>query len=256
MLLRRITKHVKDQNWFAIGIDFCIVVIGVFIGIQVANWNEARAERKLEIVYMKRLHQEIIDLNAVRNIRESEREFASNLLRSAMTKLSEPDGQALSKWECYTLADTPPVTNPTDELPLIIELLSSGRLTIFKNQELEEALGRFLIIRSRMRDARDGIQSRLQNIDRDYSSLFTFSGSLSAVKEQSGENVENYLQAAPVSCDETEMRRNQIYLNDLARFEIDYDGYVSGNRIVSDALADLHDVLDQILGIDHEEDKP
>lgn len=44
MLLRRITKHVKDQNWFAVGIDFVIVVIGVFIGIQVANWNEARTD--------------------------------------------------------------------------------------------------------------------------------------------------------------------------------------------------------------------
>ena len=42
MLLRRITRHVKEQNWFAVGIDFVIVVIGVFIGLQVANWNEAR----------------------------------------------------------------------------------------------------------------------------------------------------------------------------------------------------------------------
>ena len=31
MLLRRITKHVKDQNWFAVFIDFLIVVVGVFI---------------------------------------------------------------------------------------------------------------------------------------------------------------------------------------------------------------------------------
>jgi len=42
MLLRRITKHVKDQNWFAVFIDFIIVVVGDFIGIQVANWNETR----------------------------------------------------------------------------------------------------------------------------------------------------------------------------------------------------------------------
>ncbi|MEO0452473.1 MAG: hypothetical protein AAFZ74_19325 [Pseudomonadota bacterium] len=46
MLLRRITKHVKEQNWFAVGIDFVIVVIGVFIGIQVANWNELQTERE------------------------------------------------------------------------------------------------------------------------------------------------------------------------------------------------------------------
>lgn len=31
MLLRRITQHVKDQNWFAVGLDFLIVVVSVFI---------------------------------------------------------------------------------------------------------------------------------------------------------------------------------------------------------------------------------
>ena len=46
MLLRRMMRHVEGQNWFAVGIDFVIVVVGVFIGIQVANWNEARAERE------------------------------------------------------------------------------------------------------------------------------------------------------------------------------------------------------------------
>jgi hypothetical protein len=34
MILRRLTDHVKDQNWFAVGVDFVIVVIGVFIGIR------------------------------------------------------------------------------------------------------------------------------------------------------------------------------------------------------------------------------
>ena len=42
MLLRRITKHVKDQHWIAIGIDFLIVVVGAFLGIQNGIWNEAR----------------------------------------------------------------------------------------------------------------------------------------------------------------------------------------------------------------------
>ena len=45
MILRRIKAHVEKENWFAVGIDFAIVVIGVFIGLQVANWNEARADR-------------------------------------------------------------------------------------------------------------------------------------------------------------------------------------------------------------------
>ncbi len=36
----------KDQNWFAVGIDFWIVVVGVFFGIQIGNWNETRLDQK------------------------------------------------------------------------------------------------------------------------------------------------------------------------------------------------------------------
>jgi hypothetical protein len=43
MILRRIPEHVKAQNWFAVGIDFFIVVVGVFVGLQVSNWNDRRA---------------------------------------------------------------------------------------------------------------------------------------------------------------------------------------------------------------------
>jgi hypothetical protein len=44
MRLRHITKHVEDQNWTAVFLDFVIVVVGVFIGIQVSNWNDAQAD--------------------------------------------------------------------------------------------------------------------------------------------------------------------------------------------------------------------
>ncbi len=58
MILRRVIEHVKTQNWFAVGLDFVIVVLGVFIGIQVSNLNAARAEaaafeRKLSAVQME-----------------------------------------------------------------------------------------------------------------------------------------------------------------------------------------------------------
>lgn len=55
MILRRIIAHVRRQEWTAICIDFVIVVIGVFVGIQVANWNEARADERLGRAYAARL---------------------------------------------------------------------------------------------------------------------------------------------------------------------------------------------------------
>ena len=33
MLLTSINEHVKDQNWFAVVLDFIIVVVGVFNGL-------------------------------------------------------------------------------------------------------------------------------------------------------------------------------------------------------------------------------
>ena len=43
MILRRIITHLRKQEWAAIAIDFLIVVLGVFLGIQLGNWNEARS---------------------------------------------------------------------------------------------------------------------------------------------------------------------------------------------------------------------
>jgi len=61
MILRRVMEHVKAQNWFAVGIDFVIVVVGVVIGIQVANWNEARSERAHETLLLGELRAELAE---------------------------------------------------------------------------------------------------------------------------------------------------------------------------------------------------
>ena len=42
MRLRSLTKHIRDQNWFAVALDFFIVVAGILIAFQITNWNEAR----------------------------------------------------------------------------------------------------------------------------------------------------------------------------------------------------------------------
>ena len=55
MILRRVIEHVRKQEWTAIGIDLVIVVVGVFIGIQVANWNDALADKRLGLAYATRL---------------------------------------------------------------------------------------------------------------------------------------------------------------------------------------------------------
>lgn len=59
MILRRVIKHVRNQEWTAIGIDFLIVVIGVFVGLQVANWNDGQADQRRGQDYVERLTDDI-----------------------------------------------------------------------------------------------------------------------------------------------------------------------------------------------------
>src|SRR4051812_5033543 len=59
MVLRRVVEHAKTQNWFAVTLDFFIVVVGVFVGIEVANWNQARQDRHEERRYYGQL---LVDL--------------------------------------------------------------------------------------------------------------------------------------------------------------------------------------------------
>lgn len=55
MLLRSITKHVKDQNWFAVALDFFIVVVGILIAFQITSWNESRTTRQHEVKVLRDL---------------------------------------------------------------------------------------------------------------------------------------------------------------------------------------------------------
>jgi hypothetical protein len=46
MILRRLAQNLKAQNWTAIALELVIVVVGVFVGTQVSNWNQGRLERQ------------------------------------------------------------------------------------------------------------------------------------------------------------------------------------------------------------------
>ena len=60
MVARRIREHVASHNWFAVLIDLVIVTIGVFIGIQVSNWNTARLERGEARAYQAQIIDDLI----------------------------------------------------------------------------------------------------------------------------------------------------------------------------------------------------
>ena len=137
MLLRRVTQHVKDQNWTAVGLDFAIVVLGVFLGLQFANWNEARRNAAVERQILERLHGE---LKAAETTQSSYNEFAENRLQHAASArrvlfgLAERD--TLTPHECEIIATVHiPPTLPT-VIPILEELSASERLALITDEEV------------------------------------------------------------------------------------------------------------------------
>lgn len=59
MILRRLAQSLQQQNWMAICIEFVLLVAGVFLGIQVANWNAERETRHKSEVFTQRLEADL-----------------------------------------------------------------------------------------------------------------------------------------------------------------------------------------------------
>lgn len=90
MILRRLAQNLKDQNWTAISIEFVLLVLGVFLGIQVANWNEDRIGRSLEATYLSRLAEDvrsdIVEIDEINRVSTQRMSALGYLLRTATGK--------------------------------------------------------------------------------------------------------------------------------------------------------------------------
>ncbi len=60
MILRRIADAFRRQDWFTVTVETLMVVLGVFLGLQVNNWNEARIEGERSREYLSRIRAELV----------------------------------------------------------------------------------------------------------------------------------------------------------------------------------------------------
>jgi hypothetical protein len=59
MIFKRTIAKLRAQEWLAIVIELCIVIVGVFIGTLVANWNQERLEKQATNRMLEQLRPEI-----------------------------------------------------------------------------------------------------------------------------------------------------------------------------------------------------
>lgn len=145
MLFRRVKKHVKDHDWFAVWVDFVIVVIGVFIGLQVANWNESRQERQRETHYLQRLDKE---LDVIRDRLNAGVEVFSRSVRNidgllqARRDFAVGNTEALpdDDWMIEALETVTSGRIPAGSPAAFNEMVANGALETLRSDALRQAL--------------------------------------------------------------------------------------------------------------------
>ena len=143
MILRRVIQHVKEQNWTAIAIDFVIVVLGVFMGIQLGNWNAHLNDQRRAEDYLARLTQEMtINLKAFEGRQAS---YASQIEYGlfAMNASDAPSDREAA-WEIIrAFFQASHAFTITPQRGTYDEIISSGDLALLGDQELVNALSAF-----------------------------------------------------------------------------------------------------------------
>ncbi len=245
MLLRRITKHVREQNWFAVFIDFLIVVVGVFIGIQVANWNQARVDRIDELMFLQQLHAELILSEEQSKNKAGARRHVVRNMESALDVLfGRVERATLSQDECQAIGLTRATNLVITELGSFNELAASGRVSIISDKHLRLSLVRLQqVIRSSHRNKEHATKIIL-NLPYLYPELMAVNGYF----ELAGAT--GRLEArAPVICDTEGMKANQSFLNAFSLNVDAYDGYIRDAlepwiKAVEEVREQVDDVLD------------
>ena len=144
MILRRLATAMREQNWFTVMLEILIVVIGIYVGLQVDGWNEARKDKAKERVYLERLSRDIERDSGLlsRAIRSADGRAADAML--AMNGLADP--ASLEADPCQFLASIHRVSQnffPVLYSHTFMEIVSSGHLELIRNDDLKDELSQY-----------------------------------------------------------------------------------------------------------------
>jgi hypothetical protein len=143
MILRRVIAHFRKQEWTAIGLDFIIVVVGVFVGVQVNSWWAGQSDERRETAYLAALKQ---DFSLV--IAELEGDVVEyEEIAKAMTLLLEQSRKHAPDAAVATLNAAARRLISMEGTPIVSDtysnLTGSGDLAIIKSQTVKNALSSF-----------------------------------------------------------------------------------------------------------------
>jgi hypothetical protein len=248
MILRRFMKHVTDQNWFAVGLDVLVVITGIFLGMQVSEWNEGRKDRIDGQDFISRIHNEILDAEqASKRVRERRLYLISPLNDAAKTIFDKSKSRALTDEQCLALGTSHYLNIAVSDLPSLTELMSAGRVAIIEDYQLRTALIEHQQRLGTLKELIQVMSPSLHNLAILHPNLIKLDPYFD---ESLGEMQSSY------KCDLKAMQSSQLFLNSVSENIDSYDAYLrDALRPWSKHMSLVHSMLDDALNIEHEIEK-
>ena len=143
-ILGRLHDAVREQNWFAVGLEVLIVVVGVVVGFQVTGWGQARADAAREQTYLRQLAADLAEterlIATVDSVRYTRYIPAASRLVRSFGHTPKPPADSVLAWlpVAWTLRAQRPV------LGTVHALVSSGDLSLVRDDSLRSAIIAYL----------------------------------------------------------------------------------------------------------------
>ncbi len=143
MLFRRIAEHLRTQNWLAVFLDLLIVVVGIFIGLQVSDWNDRRLEERLADETLDRLRADFVVILDETTARAADHRDNAAALDELVQAISGTGVEADPETIRLALRDALKYSPSGRRSTTWVELLSSGRAGLVRDSNLRSLMSKY-----------------------------------------------------------------------------------------------------------------
>ncbi len=143
MLLRRISAHVRGENWFAVVLDLLVVVVGLFLGLQIDTWWEGQKEARIESTYLQEIREDF-ELNKSslhEQISGAEHIIRSMIVLHEQSTLVQPSLSIVELNEKFSSIHHMPAFVIATRA--YVNLTGSGDLKLLRNRRLKNLLAAY-----------------------------------------------------------------------------------------------------------------
>lgn len=144
MIISRFTQNIRKQDWFAVSVDVLVVIVGIFLGLQVTNWQAGITEQKTAEKYLVRLDSDLQnDLERMRHTEAFWRTIKDYTERS-LRYLEEPEQSTQSSWNTVLGFFQASQIDPFQVNDITYnELQQAGQLSLLESHTLRQKLAEY-----------------------------------------------------------------------------------------------------------------